>query len=76
MKTIADPRRRVTLPKSVAPGDVFSIDEDRPGRFVLVRLEKPARSRVKLSRKGGYLLASNGRRITVAETRTLQDLFP
>lgn len=45
MKMIADPRRRVTLPKSVAPGDVFSIDEEGPGRFVLVRLEKPPKGR-------------------------------
>ncbi len=66
----------MTLPKSVAPGDTFSIDEEGPGRFVLVRLEKPAKGRVKLTRKDGYLLASNGRRITVAETRALQDLFP
>ena len=75
MVITADARRRVTLPKSASPGDVFDLEKTDEGRFILTRLAKPAR-RIKLIRKQGFLVASTGRRITMAETRTLLDQLP
>jgi bifunctional DNA-binding transcriptional regulator/antitoxin component of YhaV-PrlF toxin-antitoxin module len=70
-----DAKRRVTLPKPAHPGDAFAIEKTSDGQFLLTRLEKPAR-KVKLSRQGGLLLATSGRRISMAETRKLMDQFP
>jgi hypothetical protein len=72
---IADSRRRVTLPKPAHPGDAFALETTGEGQFVLKRLEKPAR-KVKLSREEGFLVASAGRKITMAQTRALMDEFP
>jgi len=71
----ADARCRVTLPKPVHPGDAFDLETTGSGQFLLTRLEKPAR-KVTLSRENGFLVATSGRRITMAETRKLMDQFP
>jgi hypothetical protein len=71
----ADDRRRVTLPKPAHPGDAFDLEATGVGQFLLTRLEKPAR-KVTLLRKDGFLVASSGRSITMAETRKLMDQFP
>ncbi|HEY3761690.1 MAG TPA: hypothetical protein VGN23_08080 [Verrucomicrobiae bacterium] len=71
----ADSRRRVTLPKPANPGDAFDLEKTAEGQFLLTRLEKPA-GRIKLFRKNGYLVATSGRRISMAETRKLMDQFP
>ena len=71
----ADSRRRVTLPKPAQPGDAFDLEKSGNGQFLLTRLEKPAH-RVILSRKDGFLVATSGKRITMAETRKLMDQFP
>jgi len=75
MTVTADSRRRVTLPRSANPGDAFDVEKTGEGQFLLTRLEKPARQ-IKLSPKNGYLVASSGRRITMAETRKLMDEIP
>jgi hypothetical protein len=41
----------------------------------LTRLEKPAR-KVTLGRENGFLAATSGKRITMAETRKLMNQFP
>ena len=69
------PKRRVTLPKPAHPGDAFAVETTGDGQFLLSRLEKPAR-KVKLSREQGFLVASTGRPITMAQTRALMDEFP
>jgi hypothetical protein len=71
----ADSRRRVTLPKPAHPGDAFDLEKTGHGQFLLTRLEKPAH-KVTLSRENGLLVASSGRRITMAETRKLMNQFP
>jgi len=38
-----DSKKRIVLPNG-RPGDVFDIQEQAEGRFLLVRLEKPERS--------------------------------
>ncbi len=40
MTSKADSKRRVVLPRA-RPGDVFDIQEQGEGRYVLVRLERP-----------------------------------
>jgi len=75
MVIIADSKRRITLPKPASPGDVFALETLGEGQFVLRRLEKPPR-KIKFSRKNGLLIASTGRRITMAQTRALMDEFP
>jgi DNA-binding IclR family transcriptional regulator len=75
MVITADARCRVTLPKPAHPGDAFDLETTGPGRFLLTRLEKPAR-KVTLSRENGFLVATSGKRITMAETRKLMDQFP
>jgi hypothetical protein len=75
MILVADAKRRVTLPKLVHPGDAFYLETVAEGRFVLKRLEKPAH-KTKLSRKSGFLVASTGRRITMAQTRASLNEFP
>jgi len=37
-----DSKKRIVLPNG-RPGDVFDIEQQADGRFLLVRLEKPAR---------------------------------
>jgi hypothetical protein len=75
MVIVADSRRRVTLPKEVRPGDAFAVEETGKGQFILSRLEKKA-SKVTLSRERGLLVASNGRKITMEQTRAMMDEFP
>jgi hypothetical protein len=41
--SIVDSRRRIVL-QDALPGDVFDIQQQADGRFLLIRLEKPARS--------------------------------
>lgn len=38
-----DSKKRIVLPKG-RPGDVFDIQQQEEGRFLLVRLEKPKRA--------------------------------
>ena len=38
-----DTKKRIVLPGG-RPGDVFDIQQQADGRFLLIRLEKPARS--------------------------------
>jgi hypothetical protein len=71
----ADSRRRVTLPKAAHPGDAFDLEKTGHGQFLLTRLEKPAR-KITLSRKNGFLVATSGKRITMAATRELMNQFP
>lgn len=40
MTTRADSKKRIVLPRA-KPGDVFDIQEQGDGRYVLVRLERP-----------------------------------
>lgn len=75
MVVIADGRRRVTLPKAVNPGDAFAIEAAVEGKFLLSRLEKVA-PKAKLTREKGFLVASTGKKITMAQTRALMDCFP
>ncbi len=75
MIIIADAKRRVTLPKPAHPGDAFALETLGPGQFMLSRLEKPV-PKVKLSKENGFLVASTGRAITMAQTRALMDEFP
>jgi hypothetical protein len=65
----------MTLPKPVHPGDAFDLETTGPGRSLLTPLEKPARN-VTLCRESGFLVATSGRRITMAGTRKLMNLFP
>jgi hypothetical protein len=44
-----DTKKRIILPAG-RPGDVFDIQQQAEGRFLLIRLEKPERSE-KLSKK-------------------------
>jgi hypothetical protein len=44
-----DSKKRIVLPKG-RPGDVFDIQEQAEGRFILIRLEKPERA-VGMSRR-------------------------
>jgi hypothetical protein len=44
-----DAKKRIILPGS-RPGDVFDIQQQEEGRFLLVRLEKPLRAK-QMSRK-------------------------
>jgi hypothetical protein len=61
----ADAQRRVTLPKPAHPGDAFDLETTGPAQFLLTRLEKPAR-KVTLCRENGFLVATSGKRITMA----------
>lgn len=38
-----DSKKRIVLPGG-RPGDVFDVQQQRDGRFLLIRLEKPERS--------------------------------
>lgn len=71
----ADAQCRVTLPKPARPGDAFDLETTGSGQFLLTRLEKPAR-KVAVCRENGFLVATSGKRITMAETRKLMDQFP
>ena len=75
MIIVADSRRRVTLPKPANPGDAFAVEAMGEGQFLLSRLKKPEQQ-IKLSREKGFLVASSGKRITMAQTRALLDEFP
>lgn len=75
MIIIADSKRRVTLPKTARPGDAFAVETPSEGQFVLKRLEHPS-PKIRLVRKNGLLIASTGRKITMAATRALMDELP
>lgn len=49
MTTRADSKRRVVLPRA-RPGEVFDVQEQGEGRYLLVRLERPE-PRASLSRE-------------------------
>lgn len=49
MIVIADSKRRVVLPKTVKPGDVFECSE-ADNRFLLIRLRPAARGKPPVSR--------------------------
>lgn len=49
MTTKADSKKRVVLPRAT-PGDVYDVQEQGEGRFLLVRLERPE-LRTPMSRK-------------------------
>ncbi len=66
---MADERRRVTLPKSVRPGDVFEVEARENGSLVLTKLIKPHRPRGKLVKRGELLLLSSEGTITWEQTR-------
>lgn len=46
---IADSKRRVVMP-GARPGDVFACEDEGNGHFLLVRLNKPAPPKKKMSR--------------------------
>lgn len=48
--SIMDAKKRIVLPEG-RPGDVFDIQKQGEGRFVLVRLEKPEKTARRMSRK-------------------------
>lgn len=76
MIIVADAKRRVTLPKSAHPGDAFLVESTGDGRFLLSKLVKVGKSKIKFSREDGYLVASNERLITQDQVRALMDEFP
>jgi hypothetical protein len=47
--SIVDSKKRIVL-QDGRPGDVFDIQQQAKGRFVLIRLEKPARA-VRMTKK-------------------------
>lgn len=47
--SIVDSKKRIVL-QSGQPGDVFEIQQQTEGRFVLIRLEKPERT-VRMTKK-------------------------
>lgn len=49
MTTKADAKRRIVLPEA-EPGDVYDIQKQRDGRYLLVKLERP-KSRRRLSKE-------------------------
>lgn len=66
---MADERRRVTLPKSVLPGDLFEVEAQANGSLVLTKLVKPNWPRGKLVKRGELLLLSSEGTITWEQTR-------
>jgi hypothetical protein len=76
MKTIADSRRRVTLPASVNKGDVFDVAEPENGRFVLVKLAKPQKSKGRLVMEDGVLVIETDEPITDEMVRKALADFP
>jgi hypothetical protein len=75
MHVTTDERRRVTLPKSARPGQIYAVEEPGEGKFVLTRLEKPQR-KARLVREGRYLVGVTEHPITQEMVRKLQDEFP
>ena len=75
MTVTADAERRVTLPKEANPGDTFDVEVAGDGHFLLRRVAIPERQ-VTISEENGFLVASSGRPITMAETRAAMDEFP
>lgn len=49
MTTKADSKRRVVLPRA-RPGDVYDVQEQEEGRYLLVRLQRPE-AKISLSRE-------------------------
>jgi hypothetical protein len=49
MTVIADSKRRVIVP-GARPGDVFACEDEGNGHFLLVRLNKPAPPKKKMTR--------------------------
>ena len=75
MTVIADEQRRVALPSSAQPGDVFDLEEAGQARFILTRVEQSGQP-VRLERNDGYLVAVTNHLITQAATRRALDEFP
>ena len=48
--SIVDSKKRIVL-QSGQPGDVFEIQQQTEGRFVLIRLEKPKRAVHRMTKK-------------------------
>jgi hypothetical protein len=48
--SIVDSKKRIVL-QSGQPGDVFEIQQQAEGRFVLIRLEKPERAVRRMTKK-------------------------
>ena len=75
MNVTADERRRVTLPKSARPGEIFAVEEAGAGKFVLTRLGKP-KPKARLVREGRFLVGVTDHLITQEIVRDLQNEFP
>ena len=75
MTVTVDEQRRVTLPNVAQPGDDFELEEAGQTRFLLTRVEQPARA-ARLERKNGCLVAVTDYLITQAATRRALDEFP
>lgn len=76
VKTIADSRRRVTLPPTVNKGDVFDLAEPESGRFVLVKLSKPKKPKGRLVLEDGVLVIETDEPITDEMVRKALADFP
>ena len=76
MNVIADWRHRVTLPGPVVPGDVYRVEQQDHGRFVLTKTEEPRQPSPMLVKRGDLLLLSSSSAITWEETRKAMDEFP
>ncbi|MCI0538644.1 MAG: hypothetical protein L0Z50_25840 [Verrucomicrobiales bacterium] len=74
MIVTVDEQRRIPLPDSAKPGQIFDLKEAGQSSFVLTRVEQ--RAGVQLQRKDGYLVAVTLNIITQAETRRAVDEFP
>jgi hypothetical protein len=75
MTTIVDERRRVVLPKSARPGEVYSVQKTAAGHFVLEKINQPLR-RAKLVRKNGFQMLDNGHRVTQQDVEQVMAEFP
>ena len=77
MKTVADSRRRITLPPGVKQGDVFDVEQPENGRFVLVKLEKPKQIKARLVKDDdGLLVVRTSEPITNEMVRKALADFP
>jgi bifunctional DNA-binding transcriptional regulator/antitoxin component of YhaV-PrlF toxin-antitoxin module len=74
MNATVDSKRRVVLPKTVKPGQVFDIQETGPGRILLERLEKPAQPRrAWLEHKEGGAYLRNGHEVTLEDYQQVKE---
>jgi hypothetical protein len=80
MTLIADGKKRVTLPKPARPGDAFDCVQEKD-RFVLVKLERPAKvsaTRSKLrARKGRHPVIMGGPKFSATHLKQIiNEVFP